>query len=462
MISIKALEYQTASLFRSGLSRVMRNADPRDVGKTIAHAGDRLTGVLYEPLYQQILKIYSTGYVAGGDLIARHAPRGTMKVAAVTPPIEDPRIAKATKNVIYGLKDSLNNHKNEIQATMRAGFERGKSIPKLSSRLSHYFDNNRTASTRMARTVTNDVYNRAHLDRYEDSGMVDGVQYSAYLNERTSDICRMLNGTIWRLGDRGIIVPPSHFNCRSRLVPWFGGIPSKRDFKMEFGTEMVGKAKSDIKTFRSEYWTPMPHTKASATWQRSYFQKSNIKTINKGLTLAIKEERTTKTVPTIIPLERLKSMLRYRRIDPDKSIIIDRFGKSVLLDKFEERNIVRAIRLLISQTEGKITRETAKRIKAIDLAWKDVIATRKGISKREKDILYYKKRMKADPANTLSYQKFIEQDKKLITLERTQEAKQIETWNRYVDMEPSAIIESLESEKERYQYLLGSFKFQKR
>jgi len=102
--------------------------------------------------------------------------------------------------------------------------------------------------------VTNDVYNRAHIERYEDSGVVDGVQFSAHIDDRTSEICEMLNGTIWALGDPDIQVPPLHFNCRSRLVPYFGKVPGDRDFTDEFGSDVLERATEAKDTFRSKYW----------------------------------------------------------------------------------------------------------------------------------------------------------------------------------------------------------------
>jgi len=126
---------------------VMRNADPRDIPASLHHAEDRLDSVLYKPLYAQILKTYSEGYMAGGNLIRRHIRTAAILTAAAPIPIEDPRIAEATKAVIYGLKDSIGGHRNEIQAVMRVGFEKGESIPKLSRRLGRFFDDDRTAAT---------------------------------------------------------------------------------------------------------------------------------------------------------------------------------------------------------------------------------------------------------------------------------------------------------------------------
>ena len=213
MISIDALEHRVAAVIRTGLRQSLQDADPHDVEVSLRQAGDRLTGALYEPLYEQILKAYSEGYIAGGNLIGRYAPRGTLLTAAAPITTEDPRIAKATQNVIFGLKGSLNNHKDEMQAVIRDQIEKGATMPQITDRLMYYFDDDRVATERFARTITTDIYNRAKLDRYEESGVVDGVQYSAHIDSRTSEICQMLNQTIWSIGDRDIQVPPLHYNC---------------------------------------------------------------------------------------------------------------------------------------------------------------------------------------------------------------------------------------------------------
>jgi len=117
---------------------------------------------------------------------------------------------------------------------------------------------------------------------------------------------------------------------------------------------------------------------------------------------------------------------------------------------------------LITQTDSKLVLETLKRKKIIDSAWKDVLTTRKGIAKMEKDILYYQKRMKADPANIVSYHKYIARDTRLIETAKAQESRQILEWNRLSDMESSATTRMLKEEKKRYEHMLDNFRFQKR
>lgn len=70
---------------------------------------------------------------------------------------------------------------------------------------------------RFARTKHTEVMNKGRHAFFEESGVVAAYQYSAIMDERTSDICSGLHNTIFKAGDEPI--PPMHFNCRSVLIP---------------------------------------------------------------------------------------------------------------------------------------------------------------------------------------------------------------------------------------------------
>ena len=70
---------------------------------------------------------------------------------------------------------------------------------------------------RYARTKFTEVMNRARINEFYVSGVVKAFQYSAILDDRTSDICAGLHGKVFAIGTEPI--PPMHFNCRSVLVP---------------------------------------------------------------------------------------------------------------------------------------------------------------------------------------------------------------------------------------------------
>lgn len=64
---------------------------------------------------------------------------------------------------------------------------------------------------RYARTKHTEVMNRGRLEFFESSGVVAAYQYSAVMDERTSDICRGLDGKIFKAGTEP--VPSLHFNA---------------------------------------------------------------------------------------------------------------------------------------------------------------------------------------------------------------------------------------------------------
>lgn len=70
---------------------------------------------------------------------------------------------------------------------------------------------------RYARTKETEVMNRARMDYFESTGVVEGYQYSAIMDAVTSDICAGLHGKVFPKGSEA--VPPLHFNCRSTLIP---------------------------------------------------------------------------------------------------------------------------------------------------------------------------------------------------------------------------------------------------
>lgn len=70
---------------------------------------------------------------------------------------------------------------------------------------------------RYSRTKFTEVMNKARLEEFEGSNVVAAYQYSAVMDDRTSDICAELHEKVFEKGTE--VVPPLHFNCRSTLIP---------------------------------------------------------------------------------------------------------------------------------------------------------------------------------------------------------------------------------------------------
>ncbi len=74
----------------------------------------------------------------------------------------------------------------------------------------------------IAHTETARAYTKGSLLAYADSGVVDSVEWSSFLDDKTSAICIGLNGKRVKLGNAfegGFDGPPGHVRCRSALIP---------------------------------------------------------------------------------------------------------------------------------------------------------------------------------------------------------------------------------------------------
>lgn len=71
-------------------------------------------------------------------------------------------------------------------------------------------------------TNVSDALNQGRRAMYDDpdvKGFVEYFQYSAVMDERTTDYCSCMDGKVFRIEDLASLVPPAHYNCRSITVP---------------------------------------------------------------------------------------------------------------------------------------------------------------------------------------------------------------------------------------------------
>ncbi len=104
----------------------------------------------------------------------------------------------------------------------------------------------------MLRTATTEAYNHGRLTEYLDPELepyMQGVRYSAILDGRTTEVCRLLDGRIFKLGDPDLpgLCPPNHYNCRSILVPVVVGEQVDRGDFITPAQKGKAKQKADTK-----------------------------------------------------------------------------------------------------------------------------------------------------------------------------------------------------------------------
>lgn len=125
----------------------------------------------------------------------------------------------------------------------------------LASGLLDLWDGERYRAVRFARTFTADVATATTVHRYRQYG-VEYMEFDAELDDRTTDQCRALHGTIFDLskGDVDLYRPPLHHHCRSGLkpVPITYDVDEDRLFENQDFSGFE-KALDDIDTFNEKY-----------------------------------------------------------------------------------------------------------------------------------------------------------------------------------------------------------------
>ncbi len=127
--------------------------------------------------------------------------------------------------------DITKKAKNIINQGIKDGVGEGPIVAQLREEMSDYTE--RWVST-VVRTKTTEIYNDARKSFWDTdpiaAQVIEAYQYSSILDDRTTDICRELDGKIFDKGeflDR--TTPPVHMNCRSLLVPVTRFEPYKDD-----------------------------------------------------------------------------------------------------------------------------------------------------------------------------------------------------------------------------------------
>ena len=116
-------------------------------------------------------------------------------------------------------------------------FMQGVSVKDLSDRIEKRFENDRYNTERLVRTELNYALNQSTKLSYDEAGIKE-YEFLAEIDSRTSDICRELNGQIFKMKDAraGVNYPPMHPHCRSTTIP----VMNYEDFgKIKYSDEEV-------------------------------------------------------------------------------------------------------------------------------------------------------------------------------------------------------------------------------
>lgn len=129
-------------------------------------------------------------------------------------------ITQYTYDNIKGMNEDI---AEKLRQTFQRGFMAGTPLEQMKAEITKVFDVGDNRAEMIARTESNRAANFGRLHGYQKSGAKGKKVYSAHIDNRTSPLCKRLNGQEQPLdgdfedpkGEWSGPVPPAHVNCRS-------------------------------------------------------------------------------------------------------------------------------------------------------------------------------------------------------------------------------------------------------
>lgn len=117
--------------------------------------------------------------------------------------------------------DNFNAHtKSKVAKAVADGYTQGLTTPEIAKALDTVVDLQRHNTMTLARTMTNHTAaNARKIFMDENADVLEGYQWVATLDSRTSLLCGGLDGKNFSFNDTQAPMPPSHYNCRSTIIP---------------------------------------------------------------------------------------------------------------------------------------------------------------------------------------------------------------------------------------------------
>ncbi len=110
---------------------------------------------------------------------------------------------------------------NKLYESLGQAIYDGKDVGKLAKEMSNIFGSSAYQSQRLINNELSRIIFNAQDQIYKDSDVVGGeIMFVATLDDRTTELCQGLDGTVFKLTDRYPKIPTeTHINCRSTYVP---------------------------------------------------------------------------------------------------------------------------------------------------------------------------------------------------------------------------------------------------
>ena len=160
------------------------------------------------------------------------------------------------------------NDLNRIAQAVQRGAIEELSVDEVAANVWNACNVSRNSARTVARTIINGVSNAARAETlFANEDAIDGIEFLATLDARTSHICGALDGTV-QCGDemKRARRPPLHPNCRSTLIPVVDLVDPKTGEKIEETAERPAQnadgtySQVAAKTTFKDYFESQPET----------------------------------------------------------------------------------------------------------------------------------------------------------------------------------------------------------
>lgn len=203
------------------LADIKRGRAGDRIGEEIDKRIDYIAKVQQEATYGALSQGYVSSYQRTAQTLERFGlNRVTAQVRkrSVERAVADKWLSK--KNYSDRVWDDKVALRKALKTDVTTGIIRGTDPDKIAEQVAQKTGATIGSARRLVRTEMNRIYNAAAIDVYSDCG-VKRLLFNAELDNRTSEICREMHGTIIRVEDLqpGVNQPPLHPWCRSTLVP---------------------------------------------------------------------------------------------------------------------------------------------------------------------------------------------------------------------------------------------------
>ena len=171
-------------------------------------------------------------------------------------------------SIVDWFKRWKQNDLNRIAQAVQRGAIEELSVDQIAANVWNACNVSRNSARTVARTIINGVSNAARIETLlANDDAIDGIEFLATLDGRTSHICGALDGAVWRGEEmKRARRPPLHPNCRSTLIPVVDLIDPETGEKIEETARRPAQnadgsySQVDAKTTFKDYFESQPES----------------------------------------------------------------------------------------------------------------------------------------------------------------------------------------------------------